>query len=271
MSRYFSKVALTIPCARKVFLSESGLANVILIDGKIKGWSIEKLRSKLEDAHSVKDLSKFRIIIFCLSKALTNHGVAPRWQELENACKTEDQKTALIVDAPIIDAYWLALTFPKHKMINQRWQSIFTNGFDMELALSIGERQITTAKKIRHDLKLSRFQQIGRLTFLRKAKYPVEGKLSALSHLQSAQKRSQVHHERELRRSDTVYQITPKIAAYRALVWECYVLADKSPTNAAKIYKWMTGVNMDRGRVARTIKRIQASVVRKHVGASIEG
>jgi len=46
-----------------------------------------------------------------------------------------------------MDLYWLSLTFPKHKTLNRRWQGIFTNGFSMDLALSISERQLHTAKK----------------------------------------------------------------------------------------------------------------------------
>ncbi|WP_432745405.1 hypothetical protein ABXJ76_06780 [Methylobacter sp. G7] len=272
MSRHYSKVALTIPSAREVFLSPVSVLNIARIDMAIKNFPIEKLRSKLAEAHILlTDLNKFRVFVFCTSKALSNYGIAPRWQNLQNACKTEKQQSALVEDEPIIDAYWLALTFPKHKTINQRWQSIFTDGFGMELAVSIGERQITTAKKIRHDFELSRFQQIGCLNFLRKAKYPVEGKLSAMSLLQSAQKSSQVRHERELRRSDTVYQVTPKVATYRALIWECYMLAEKSPTNAARIYKWMTGVETNRANVNRTIKRINETVARRRVGAYVGG
>jgi hypothetical protein len=268
-SAYYIKPAITIPVSRKVFLSESGLLIGKEIDEKIKDWTIARLRTKLEEIYSLSDLDKFRVLLFSISKALSNHGIAPRWQGLEPACKTEDQLSALVEDSAIIDLFWLSITFPKHQAVNQRWQSMFTNGFGLELATCIGERQMNPCKKIRHELKLSRFQQIGCLTFLRKAKYPVEGKSSALSHLETAQKRSQTHHERELRRSDTVYQVTPKVAAYRALIWECYVLADSSPTNAAKVYKWQTGKNIDKANIARTIKRIKLSVCRKRVDLSV--
>jgi hypothetical protein len=266
MSKYFTRQPLTIPQSRNVFLLESGQVKTQKIDDHIKGDSIEKLQLRLKRANEVDTLLKFRLYVFGISKALSNRGIAPRWQGLDKACKTDDQHTALIEDAPIIDAYWLALTFPKHKSINQRWQSLFTNGFDMELAVSISERRITEARKVRHDLNLSRLQQIGCIHFLRKSKFKTEGKLSALSQLESAKSGSQTKQEREIRRSDTTYQVTPKIAAYRALIWECYILADKSPTDTAKVYKWMTGIDTNRANVARTIKRIKEPVARKHVG-----
>ena len=181
MNKHYNRIALTIPDSRQVFQ----VVNAEKIDKKIQDWSIISLKKTLKSIHKITDLNKFRLIMLSLSKALSNHGIAPRWQGLQDACITPEQCEALTADAHIIDLFWLSVTFSKHTAINQRWQSIFVNGFDLELAMTIGERQITTAKKVRHDLSLSRFQQIGCIHFLRKSKYQTEGKLSALSLIKS--------------------------------------------------------------------------------------
>ncbi len=265
MVKYFKKRPLTIPSASEVFLLNRGQEIVESIDGKLNSLSVEQLKTMLSKVSSIKELNKFRLALFSASKALSNHGIAPRWQGLKAACETDEQYEALTEDAPIIDLYWLSVTFPKHKTINQRWQSIFTSGFDIELALGIGERQITTSKKIRQELNLSRFQQVGCIHFLGRNKDSVAGQLSAQSFLKSTQERAQTRQEREIKRSDTVYQVTEKIAAYRALIYKSWLLADKSPTNAAKVYKWMTGLETNRGNVARTVKRMTETVSRSRV------
>lgn len=264
MAKFYVKPALTIPSASEVFLSNDGQSKTETIDSKLKDLSIEQLRSKLIKAQSITNLNNFRLAVFSISKALSNYGIAPRWQGIEGAYKAGGQSEALAEDAPIIDLYWLSVTFPKHEATNQRWQSIFTNGFDISLALGIGERKQTTAKKTRYELKLSRFQQIGCIHFIGKSPYPTTaGQLSALSFLTSTQKRGQAKQDREAKRSETVYQVTANIAAYRALVYKSWLLANKSPTNAAKVYKWMTGLETNRGNVARTIKRISEPASRR--------
>jgi hypothetical protein len=256
MSKYYSKIALTIPETKDVLLSKS----IDAVDTKLKGKSIIELQKIL--SKPAEDLRFFRILLFCVSKALSVHGIAPRWQGLQDACQTQEQLKALTADAPVIDLFWLPLSFPKHKTKNQRWQKLFSDGFDLELALSISARQITTARKIRDDLDLTRFQQIGCIHFLRKSKYQTEGEKSALSFLQSAEIRSQNAYKREIKRSATLLQVTSKVASQRALICLCWELAEESPTDTATIYKWMTGLTINKANIARTIKRMKTPVSR---------
>lgn len=270
MSRYYSKIALTIPHSREVFLLNHGEKSTSDIDNKIKGLSVEKLKEALKKAHQLKTLNDYRLFVFSVSKTLSDRGIAPRWQGLQKSAESEDQHAALIEDAAIIDLYWLSSTFPKHTTRNQRWQSLFKDGFTLGLALCVSERQMTTAKKIRHELNLSRFQQLGCIHFITKTKYPVYGKPSALSFLKSAKKRSETIYKREMRRAVTMPQINEEVARKRALVYICWMLAEQSPTNAAKLYGWMGDSKTDKATMARTIKRIMEPVSRLHVGISVD-
>ena len=262
MSKYYSKIALTIPETKNALL----VGNMAKFDEHLKGKSITEIQKILSLIYEVEDLKKFRTVLFCSSKALSAQGIAPRWQGLQDACKTTEQCEALAADAPVIDLFWLAHSFPKHITKNQRWQKLFTDGFDLELALSISARQITTARKIRDNLALTRLQQIGCIHFLRKSKFVTEGGKSTLSFLKSSEIKSQRAYEREIERSSTLLQVTDEIAHQRALIYLCWLLADGSPTDAAMVYKWMTGVDMNKANLARTIKRMKTPVSRKLVG-----
>lgn len=261
MSKYYSKIASTIPETKKAYIIEK----INKIDVRLKGKSIAAIQKGLSIICQMEDLNNFRISLFCLSKALSNHGIAPRWQDLTNACKTPEQCEALTLDAPIIDLAWLAHTFPKHKTINKRWQKIFSDGFDLELALSIANRQITTARKITKCLGLTTFQQIGCIHFLSKSKYKAAGKQSTQTFIESAKKRSLRAYNREVDRSTTLTQLTDGIARQRALICLCWTLAEESPTKAAIVYKWMTGKAQDKANITRTMKRMTKPVSRKHV------
>lgn len=261
MNRYYNKVALKIPSAREVFLSERQQEITIALDDRFKRHTVDQLRLILKGKlcrrlSSAKQLTLFRLTLFSISKALSNYGIAPRWQGLRAACIYEDQRAALAEDAPIMDVYWLALEFPKHKTINQRWQSIFINGFDIELAISIGERQLNTEKKIKA-MNLSRVQQLGCIHFIKKAKTLMNGKLPALSFIKASNKRAESALRREVERSLTVKQIKPEDAQQRALIKQCWFLSEQSPTGAARIYTWMTGAKMDKGRIYRAIQKMK--------------
>ena len=260
MSKYYSKIALTIPETKDALLPEL----IDKADERLKDKSITELKRIL--SKPTEDLRFFRIRLFCISKALSVHGIAPRWQGLQDACQSPEQCEALLADMPIIDLFWLAHSFPKHKPKNKRWQGLFTNGFSLELALTISSRQITTARKIRDNLVLTRLQQIGCIHFLRKSKFITEGEKSTLSFLKHAEIKSQKACERELERSVTLLQVTDEIAHLRARIYLCWLLADESPTDAAMVYKWMTGLDMDKANLARTIKRMKTPVSRKLVG-----
>jgi hypothetical protein len=261
MSRYYTKTALTIPESNQVFITK----HIEKVDQKFKDYPVDKLKQALLVIHKKENLSVFRLCLFSISKALSLHGIAPRWQGLEDACVTDDQLNALTIDAPIIDLFWLALTFPKHKTINKRWQSIFTNGFGLELALSILDRQIHTAKKIRCNLNLTRFEQIGCLHFLTKSQFKTNGDLSTLTFIEAAKKRSRTAYNREIERCDTMLQMSPEIAHKRHMIYLSWLLSEESPTKATKVYKWMTGMNQDRANIARTIKRMEAPSSRMHI------
>ncbi|PPD44897.1 MAG: hypothetical protein CTY16_11075 [Methylobacter sp.] len=261
MSRYYNKIASTIPEFKQVFVAEK----IQTIDDRLKGATPAKLKNTLSNIYKVEDLSKFRLLLFCLSKALSIRGIAPRWQDLEDACVTPEQTEALTVDAPVIDLFWLTQAFPKHKAINQRWQALFTDGFNIELAVSIAERQINTARKVKADLNLTRFQQIGCVHFLSKSEYKTDGKPSTLSIIKASKKRYRNAYNREIARIPTMPQVTVQIARQRALIYQCWLLAEQSPTKAATIFKWMTGTTQDKANIARTVKRMDYPVCRKHV------
>jgi len=229
---------------------------MIGIDEKFGQLPPSDLAEKLQAIHRAPKLDAFRLFIFGASKALSNHGIAPRWQGLWGACDTDEQVKALRADAHLIDLYWLSITFPKHRPPNKRWRALFERGFDLELALSIGERQLHTTRKTAQELDLSPFQQLGCIHFCQQA---------AKRKIAPTYDRAETAFKREIARAATIPQITEETARYRAQIWQCWLLADESPTKTAMIYKWMTGCNTDRATVKRTIDRMTSPVSRRQV------
>ncbi len=262
--KFYTRKKALIPSSRQVFNPDDPNKARLLakIEAKLVGFKPDKLKQALDIicAKSEKsDQKDFRLLVFAISKALSNHGIAPRWQGLYAACLTLEQEKAIRQDAPLMDLYWLSLTFPKHKTLNRRWQGIFTNGFSMDLALSISERQLNTAKKVESHLDLSIYQQLGCIHFYK------QGEVSVKTLLKKAKEKSNTALKREQKRSTYTPQITPEIAKERGLVFQCWLLSEKSATRAAVIYQWMTGNKKDRANITRTIENMKLPVRRTHV------
>jgi hypothetical protein len=256
VSKYYNRTASTLPGSRAVFSPDTRQNVMAAIDERFGQLSLSDLTAKVQAIHKTPELDRFRLFMFGASKALSNHGIAPRWQGLWDACDTDEQIKALRADAHLIDSYWLSITFPKHKTPNKRWRAIFEYGFDLELALGIGERQLHTARKTAHELDLSPFQQLGCIHFCQQA---TKHKIA------STHNRAETAFRREISRAATLPQITEETARYRSQIWQCWLLADESPTRAAMIYKWMTGRHTDRATVKRTIGRMSYPVSRRQV------
>lgn len=256
MSRYYTKPTSTLPSSRAVFFPDKRRDAMAELDARFNTLSPDDLSKKLQAVQRIPKLDHFRLYLFGLSRALSNHGIAPRWQGLLAACGSDEQDKALRTDAHLIDLYWLSLNFPKHKAPNKRWRAIFEHGFDLELGLSIGERQLHTARKTAQELDLSPFQQIGCIHFCRR---------STNDKLISAKKRSETTFKREKARAAAIPQIKEETAHYRAQIQQCWLLADESPTKAATIHRWMTGRKTDRATIKRTVKRMNKPVSRTQV------
>jgi len=259
--KFYTRKKALIPHSRQVFDPDDPNKACLLanIEAQLVGFTPDKLKKALDIICAKSDQKYFRLLVFAISKALSNHGIAPRWQGLYAACLTAEQEQAIRQDAPLMDLYWLSLTFPKHKTLNRRWQGIFTNGFSMDLALSISERQLNTAKKVESHLDLSIYQQLGCIHFYR------QGEVSVKTLLKKAKEKSNTALKREQKRSTYTPQITPEIAKERGLVFQCWLLSEKSATRAAVIYQWMTGNKKDRANIVRTIENMKLPVRRTHV------
>lgn len=258
MSRYYTKKQLSVPTSRLTFNPETIDATISKFDDRFKGRSPDELKKMFEKLYQVSTLEKFRLSVFGVSKILSDKGIAPRWQGILEAGVTNDQEAAIKADTHLYDLYWLSVTFPKHKTINKRWQSIFTHGFDFELALSIGERQIHTARKVQHELNLSTHQQLGCIHFYR------QGRGSPKERLRAAEERAKTAYNREIRRIASTPQLSEEIAEERAFISQCWLLGDESPTRAAEIYKWMSGKDKDKSTIKRTAEKMKRPVSRPH-------
>lgn len=257
MNVYYSRTELTISKSREVFTTD----RINKIDHLMHGKSIEYLKKALLNIHKKEDLVLFRLGLFSISKALTIYGIAPRWQDLEDACNTDEEREALIVDAPLIDLFWLQNTFPNHKTNNKRWGYLFENGFDIDLALAISERQINTARKIENNLNLTRFEQIGCIHFIKKSPYKANNQDSASTFIKKAENRTRTAYNKEIDRCASIPQMTTKIAYNRCIEYLCWLLAENSPTKAAIIYKWRTGATKDKANIARTIVKMKKPII----------
>ena len=122
-----------------------------------------------------------------------------------------------------------------------------------------------TAKKIKHNLNLTRFEQIGCIYFLTKAQYKVDNEWSVQMLINTSTIKARTAYNREIERCNGMVQMTPEIARQRHLIYLSWLLAESSPTKAAAIYKWMTGTTQDKANIARTVRKMKVQVARPHV------
>jgi hypothetical protein len=228
------------------YLNKKVLDNLFILSNHLKTLDTPKLRAILETLEE-KTIHQYRLLILSISFELSDRGIAPRWQGIIESASNNEQFKVIsptrYSDAIIIDLYWLTREFNKHRTGNKKWNGLFINGFNLQLAASIASRRQNLCVKI-NAMNLSVYQEIGCIAlYSNKSK-----KIRQAANRASVDNRIKVSKYSNNKSSE-------EITSHRRLIIKCAKLADCSPQKTASIYKWITGEVMSRQNASKLIKQ----------------